>query len=86
MFVQYYFDLGSRLSAYLRPLVNKGAKNDMKVRDENVLLGQVLFPGKEEQQKIAAYFLKLDDLIFKHATQINKLKQIKSVCLEKMVV
>lgn len=86
VFVQYYFELGSRLSSYLRPLVNKGAKNDMKVSDENVLLGPVVFPRKEEQQKIAAYFINLDNLISKHASQLQKLKQIKSGCLEKMFV
>lgn len=29
----YYFNLDTRVNNYLRPLVNKGAKNDMKVRD-----------------------------------------------------
>ncbi len=86
VFVQYYFELERRLSAYLRPLVNKGAKNDMKVSDENVLLGPVIFPAKEEQQKIGHYFRTLDELISKHVLQLAKLKQIKSACLEKMFV
>ena len=39
-----------------------------------------------EQQKIGSYFRQLDTLISKHATQLEKLKQIKSACLEKMFV
>ncbi len=40
----------------------------------------------EEQQKIGTYFRTLDQLISKHATQLQKLQQIKSACLEKMFV
>lgn len=39
-----------------------------------------------EQQKIGTYFRKLDDLISKHTTQLEKLQNIKSACLEKMFV
>jgi type I restriction enzyme, S subunit len=39
-----------------------------------------------EQQKIGIYFRTLDELISKHAIQLQKLKQIKSACLEKMFV
>jgi type I restriction enzyme S subunit len=42
--------------------------------------------GREEQQKIGNYFRTLDVLISKHAIQLQKLKQIKSACLEKMFV
>lgn len=41
---------------------------------------------KREQQKIGTYFRNLDELIAKHTTQLQKLKQIKSACLEKMFV
>ena len=40
----------------------------------------------EEQKKIGTYFRTLDTLITKHATQLQKLKQLKSACLEKMFV
>ena len=40
----------------------------------------------EEQQKIGTYFRTLDELISQHATQLQKLKQIKAACLEKMFV
>lgn len=46
----------------------------------------VSFPVKAEQQKIGAYFRTLDELIAQHATQLQKLQQIKAACLEKMFV
>jgi type I restriction enzyme S subunit len=48
---------------------------------------RIFFPKSfEEQQKIGSYFQKLNKLINKQATQIKKLKQIKSACLERMFV
>jgi len=44
------------------------------------------YPSHTEQQKIGTYFRTLDTLISKHATQLQKLQQIKSACLEKMFV
>ena len=46
----------------------------------------VSVPTPEEQQKLGTYFRTLDELISKHAIQLQKLKQIKSACLEKMFV
>ncbi|MEO7068010.1 MAG: hypothetical protein ABI114_13950 [Rhodanobacter sp.] len=40
----------------------------------------------EEQRKIGTYFRTLDTLISQHATQLQKLKQLKSACLQKMFV
>jgi len=65
-FVQIYFELDSRMNSYMHPLVNKGAKNDMKVSDENALKGPVAFPELEEQNAITQYFDKLDHLITLH--------------------
>ena len=47
---------------------------------------KILLPKEYEQQKIGTYFRQLDELISKHATQLKKLKQIKSACLKKMFV
>ena len=41
---------------------------------------------KEEQQAIASYFTSLDHQISLHAKRLEKLKQIKAACLEKMFV
>lgn len=40
----------------------------------------------EEQQKIGSYFRALDELIAEHAVQLQKLRQVKSACLQKMFV
>ena len=65
-FVQIYFELDSRMNSYMHPLVNKGAKNDMKVSDENALKGSVIFPKIDEQKAISKYFAQLDHLITLH--------------------
>lgn len=65
-FVQDYFELDSRMNSYMHPLVNKGAKNDMKVSDENALKGLVIFPKLDEQKAISQYFSGLDHLITLH--------------------
>ena len=65
-FVQIYFELDSRMNSYMHPLVNKGAKNDMKVSAENALKGMVSFPKKDEQEMISLYFSTLDHIITLH--------------------
>ena len=55
IFVEQYFELDSRLNEYLKPLVNKGAKNDMKVSSEKALDGNIIFPAIEEQKRISAF-------------------------------
>lgn len=68
-FVQIYFELDSRMNSYMHPLVNKGAKNDMKVSDENALKGPVIFPKLDEQKAISQYFRGFDHLITLHQRQ-----------------
>ena len=86
-FINYYFEPSFRMNKYIHPLVNKGAKNDMKVSDENVLKGNIFIPKeKEEQEKIATYFTSLDKQISLQEARLEKLKQIKSACLDKMFV
>ena len=71
-FVQIYFEQDARMNNYMHPLVNKGAKNDMKVSDENALKGEVCFPSRDEQIKISEYFTKLDNLITLHQRKYNR--------------
>ena len=72
-FVQIYFEQDARMNNYMHPLVNKGAKNDMKVSDENALKGEVCFPSRDEQIKISEYFAKLDNLITLHQRNIFRI-------------
>lgn len=83
-FVQIYFEQDARMNNYMHPLVNKGAKNDMKVSDENALKGDVIFPQKDEQIKISEYFETIDTLITLHQRMHDKLVNIKKSMLEKM--
>ena len=83
-FVQIYFELDSRMNSYMHPLVNKGAKNDMKVSDENALKGPVIFPEIEEQKLISQYFARLDRLITLHQRKCDETKKLKKYMLQKM--
>ena len=83
-FVQIYFELDSRMNSYMHPLVNKGAKNDMKVSDENALKGPVAFPELEEQNAITQYFDKLDRLNTLHQRKCEETKSLKKYMLQKM--
>ena len=47
---------------------------------------EFMFPGKAEQDKIAEYFSYLDNLITLHQRELEKLKNLKKACLEKMFV
>lgn len=46
----------------------------------------ITIPLQAEQKKIGTYFRQLDELISRHATQLEKLKQVKAAFLEKMFV
>ena len=85
-FIECYFDLDDRLNMYLKPLVNIGAKHDMKVTDENALKGGVLFPSYEEQCQIADFFSRLDTLITLHQRKLETLQKMKKSLLQKMFV
>lgn len=83
-FVQIYFELDSRMNSYMHPLINKGAKNDMKVSAENALKGMVSFPKKDEQEMISLYFSNLDHLITLHQRKCEQTKNLKKYMLQKM--
>ena len=66
-FIQMYFEQDARLNNYLRPLVNKGAKNTLLIGDTNALEGEVcLAPTFDEQKAIGQFFDTLDSLITLH--------------------
>ena len=83
-FIQTYFELHSRTNNYLAPLVNKGAKNDMKVSSDNALKGGVIFPTLPEQQKIGTLFRRLDRLITLHKRKWDDVILLKKALLQKM--
>ena len=83
-FVQCYNESDYRLNNYLKPLVNKGAKNDMKVSDDNALLGLVVFLSYEEQTKISVFLETLDNFITIHQRKLNHLQDKKKSLLQRM--
>ena len=85
-FIEHYFNLDSRLNQYLKPLVNKGAKNDMKVSSENVLIGEVCFPKITEQALIVDFLDCLDIYITLHQRKLEHLKLQKKALLQQMFV
>ena len=85
-FVQTYFELDQRLNDYLRPLVNKGAKNTLLISDEDAIKGNVIFPQKDEQEKIVKMFNTLDTLIRKLEQKLEKLRNIKQSLLKQMFI
>lgn len=59
----------------------------MNVSDEMALEGNIQIPTNiAEQQKIASYFRTLDKHISLQTQRLEKLKQIKAACLDKMFV
>ena len=83
-FVQVYFEQDARMNSYMHPLVNKGAKNDMKVSAENALKGEVIFPKLDEQRQISDYFRRLDTIITLHQRKCDEIKTLKKYMLQKM--
>lgn len=83
-FVQTYFDDADRLNQYLRPLVNKGAKNTLLISDEGALQGEVIFPIKDEQEKIGGYFDEIDSLLHNAQNKISRLNSLKICYLTRL--
>lgn len=61
-FVQVYFELDTRMNNYIFPLVNMGDRF-IQVSGKDVISGNVIFPGIEEQMKISSFFDSLDQTI-----------------------
>ena len=74
-YLDHFFSGDYNLNAYLQPIVRKGAKNDMKVNNADVLKGDICVPSLPEQHKIASCLSSLDDLI---ATQSSKLEALRT--------
>ena len=81
-FVDLYFANDLRLNKFLKPLVNIGAKHDMKVNNSFVLTGTVVFPSIGEQQKLVDFFAKLDRRIEAQRKIVDALKKYKRGALK----
>lgn len=83
-YIENYFSIDSYLNNYLKPIVKRGAKNDMKVNNEDVLTGFIPLPPLSEQKKISEILDHYDKLIKLCETKIDEYKNLKKACLSKM--
>jgi len=83
-YLDHFFSGEYNLNAYLQPLVKKGAKNDMKVNNADVLKGNICVPGLSEQQEIARCFSSLDELMAVQARKIDALKTSKKGLMQQL--
>lgn len=85
-YFDYYFQLDEKLNGYLRPLVHKGAKNDMKINNERVLIDPLKVPCRKEQQIIINFLTAIDDKIKHIQKQIEKAEVWKKGLMQQMFV
>jgi type I restriction enzyme S subunit len=83
-FIDYYFSLDANTNRYLRPLVKKGAKNDMKINNAYVLHDRIFAPAIPEQKRIATFFTILDKKIAELKQKKNLLEQYKKGVMQKL--
>ncbi|MES2059693.1 MAG: restriction endonuclease subunit S [Patescibacteria group bacterium] len=69
-FLDHYFALDENTNRYLRPLVKKGAKNDMKINNDYVLHDRIYVPTVDEQKKISSFL----DVVSEYLVLLKKTK------------
>ncbi len=76
-YLDHFFSIDYNLNSYLQPIVRKGAKNDMKVNNADVLRGDICIPDFPEQQKIADCLDSVDALIAAQGQKVEALRAHK---------
>lgn len=82
--IDHYFSLDANTNRYLRPLVKKGAKNDMKINNAYVLHDRIFAPSLPEQTRIASFFTALDQKIAELRQKKSLLEQYKKGVMQKI--
>lgn len=85
VYLDYYFSIDRYVNNYLRPLVRKGTKNDMKVNNEDVLKGHIILPSKAEILKIAEILGCCDRVIALKKELIAEKKRQKMALMQKLL-
>ena len=83
-FLDYYFSLNANTNRYLRPLVRKGAKNDMKINNEYVLNDKIYFPSLPEQKKIVSFLTSVEGKLNQLIKKKELLEQYKKGMKQKI--
>ena len=83
--IQAYFESKERLDAYLVPLVNIGARNNVNITDKEFINGSICIPKNEtEQNRIVDLLEKISNLITLHQQKCDELQNIKKFMLKNM--
>jgi len=80
----FYSFIGNSIQSFINESAGIGTVGTYTI--ESGKKTPILLPQKEEQFKIGRFFQRLDSLISLHARELDKLKNIKKACLEKMFV
>lgn len=83
-FLDYYFSLDANTNRYLRPLVRKGAKNDMKINNGYVLHDRIFAPSIPEQQRIASFLKVVDEKLSELRERKSLLEDYKKGMMQKI--
>ena len=85
-YLDYYFQLDDNTNRYLRPLVHKGAKNDMKINNSRVLIDSITVPSEHERWKIISFLRHLDKRINALQQQLELTRAYKQGLLQQMFI
>ena len=83
-FIEHYFSLDENTNRYLRPLVKKGAKNDMKISNAYVLHDKIFVPSVTEQKKITLFLNILEKKIEQLKQKKRLLEEYKKGIMQKI--
>lgn len=83
-FIEHYFSLDENTNRYLRPLVKKGAKNDMKISNAYVLHDKIFVPSVAEQKKITLFLNTLEKKIEQLKQKNRLLEEYKKGIMQKI--
>ena len=85
-YLENYFCIDTYLNNYLKPLVKRGAKNDMKVNNEEVLLGRIPLPSLQEQERINEIIAQFDRIIELKQQLLEEKRRQKQWLMQKLLV
>ena len=83
-YVDYYFGYDKRVNKYLLPLVNIGAKHDMKVNNQDAISGSVFFPSIDEQKKVVEALNVYDERVKNQLSVIEALETRRKGLLQQI--
>ena len=84
--LHYFFESSIRTNNYLKPIIQKGAKNTINISNDTFLSRSILVPiNLDEQQKIAEVLMACDDEINLLNLKLENLKKQKQGLMQKLL-